>query len=103
MPAPAHCPVVYQLCPAAPEAHLFEVSCRVENPDPVGQVFTLPVWIPGSYMIREFAKNIAEAIAAAPLCEQRSSAEVGSVGGASSPTASAPTPTPTPHHSGEHR
>ena len=60
MTAPAHCPVVYQLCPAAPEAHLFEVSCRVETPDPAGQVFTLPVWIPGSYMIREFARHIVD-------------------------------------------
>ncbi|WP_303786467.1 M61 family metallopeptidase [Azovibrio restrictus] len=60
MPAPAHSPVVYQLCPAAPEAHLFEVSCRVETPDPAGQMFTLPVWIPGSYMIREFARHIVD-------------------------------------------
>ncbi len=28
------------------------------EPDPAGQVFSLPAWIPGSYMIREFARNI---------------------------------------------
>ncbi|HED16117.1 MAG TPA: M61 family peptidase [Gammaproteobacteria bacterium] len=41
-----------------PEAHLFEVILRVSRPDPQGQVFSLPAWIPGSYMIRDFAKNI---------------------------------------------
>ncbi|MGB4674364.1 MAG: PDZ domain-containing protein [Azovibrio sp.] len=50
--------VAYELCPAFPEAHLFELSCRVETPDPAGQVFTLPAWIPGSYLIRDFARHI---------------------------------------------
>jgi predicted metalloprotease with PDZ domain len=30
----------------------------VVDPDPAGQRFMLPVWIPGSYMVREFARNI---------------------------------------------
>ncbi|HEU4853311.1 MAG TPA: M61 family metallopeptidase [Telluria sp.] len=38
--------------------HLFEVTLRVDAPDPEGQVLALPAWIPGSYMIREFARNI---------------------------------------------
>jgi predicted metalloprotease with PDZ domain len=38
--------------------HIFDVSLRIENPDENGQVLTLPAWIPGSYMIRDFAKNI---------------------------------------------
>jgi len=40
------------------EAHLFEVVLRVSQPDPQGQLFSLPAWIPGSYMIRDFARNI---------------------------------------------
>lgn len=48
----------YTIIPQHPEAHLFRVSCTVERPDPRGQVFRLPAWIPGSYMIREFARNI---------------------------------------------
>lgn len=48
----------YTIVPKHPEAHLFEVSCTVADPDPAGQRFSLPVWIPGSYMIREFARNI---------------------------------------------
>lgn len=51
-------PVAYTIRPHAPEAHLFEVSCCVAAPNPAGQIFTLPAWIPGSYMIREFSRNI---------------------------------------------
>ncbi len=48
----------YAIRPADPAGHLFHVVCRVERPDPQGQLFMLPAWIPGSYMIREFARNI---------------------------------------------
>ncbi len=51
-------PIRYTLTPHHPEAHLFRVACTVPDPDPQGQVFSLPAWIPGSYMIREFARNI---------------------------------------------
>ncbi|MFN0041075.1 MAG: M61 family metallopeptidase [Burkholderiales bacterium] len=48
----------YSIVPSRPEAHLFEVRCTVADPDPAGQVFSLPAWIPGSYLIREFSKNV---------------------------------------------
>lgn len=51
-------PIRYRIVPKHPEAHLFEVSCSVADPDPTGQRFALPAWIPGSYMIREFAKHV---------------------------------------------
>jgi predicted metalloprotease with PDZ domain len=51
-------PVRYRIVPKDPDAHLFEVSCRVADPDPQGQRFALPAWIPGSYMIREFARHV---------------------------------------------
>jgi predicted metalloprotease with PDZ domain len=51
-------PVLYALCPADPHGHVYSVMLYLEAPDPAGQVFSLPAWIPGSYMIREFAKNI---------------------------------------------
>ena len=38
-------------------AHLFQISLHIENPQ-AGQVVSLPVWIPGSYLVREFAKNL---------------------------------------------
>ncbi|MBV8648078.1 PDZ domain-containing protein [Paludibacterium sp.] len=51
-------PVLYRIRPASPEAHLFEVSLTVSQPAKKGQLFHLPAWIPGSYMIREFARHI---------------------------------------------
>ncbi|MGQ5525127.1 M61 family metallopeptidase [Chitinimonas sp. PSY-7] len=48
----------YRISAASPEAHLFEVRLNIAQPDPAGQVLSLPVWIPGSYLIREFAKHI---------------------------------------------
>lgn len=48
----------YTLTPGDPAGHLFTVECRVDMPDPTGQRFTLPAWIPGSYLIRDFARHI---------------------------------------------
>lgn len=48
----------YTIHPADPHAHLFEVSMRIEHPDPAGQRVALAAWIPGSYMIREFSRHI---------------------------------------------
>ena len=62
MPAPA---TAYTIKPAQPEAHLFQVTCTVAQPDPAGQVFSMPAWIPGSYMIRDFAKNVVSLRASA--------------------------------------
>ncbi|MCC6608591.1 MAG: M61 family metallopeptidase [Burkholderiales bacterium] len=50
--------VRYRIFPRSPEAHLFEVSVTVDAPDPAGQRFVLPAWIPGSYMVREFARHV---------------------------------------------
>lgn len=50
--------VRYRLCPLDPQAHLFEVSLTIRQPAAAGQVLRLPAWIPGSYMIREFARHI---------------------------------------------
>jgi predicted metalloprotease with PDZ domain len=58
-------PTHYAIRPADPAAHLFHVTCRVDQPDPAGQLFMLPAWIPGSYMIREFARNIVRITALA--------------------------------------
>ncbi|MDL2285071.1 peptidase M61, partial [Oxalobacter sp. OttesenSCG-928-P03] len=52
--------IYYTITPNDPAAHLFKVTVTVPSPDPAGQLFALPAWIPGSYMIREFARNIVE-------------------------------------------
>lgn len=41
-----------------PHAHIFKVILKIESPNKKGQILSLPAWIPGSYMIRDFAKNI---------------------------------------------
>ena len=57
MPA-ARPPLRYRIRASHPEAHLYEVELTVPAPDPEGQRFSLPAWIPGSYLIREFARNV---------------------------------------------
>jgi predicted metalloprotease with PDZ domain len=53
-------PVRYTITSHDPAAHLFDVTLTVAVPDEGGQVLSLPAWIPGSYMIREFARNIVQ-------------------------------------------
>jgi predicted metalloprotease with PDZ domain len=48
----------YQVSLLSTTGHLFNVCLSIENPHENGQILTLPAWIPGSYMIRDFAKNI---------------------------------------------
>jgi len=51
-------PIRYRIVPRDPEAHLFEIRCTVAAPDAAGQRFALPAWIPGSYLIRDFARHV---------------------------------------------
>ena len=51
----------YSIHPKDPGAHLFEVRLTVAEPIDSGQVFAMPAWIPGSYMIRDYAKNVITA------------------------------------------
>ena len=39
-------------------AHLFNVTCQINGGGPKKIIISLPAWIPGSYLIRDFAKNI---------------------------------------------
>ncbi|MFO1200732.1 MAG: PDZ domain-containing protein [Burkholderiaceae bacterium] len=56
--ADAGAPLAYRIRPVDPAAHLFEVTLDVERPDPQGQRFALPAWIPGSYLVRDFARHV---------------------------------------------
>jgi predicted metalloprotease with PDZ domain len=55
--APHLAPVHYCIEPKDLHAHLFSVTLTVERPGKE-QEFALPVWIPGSYLVREFSKNL---------------------------------------------
>ncbi|MEM7292653.1 MAG: peptidase M61 [Pseudomonadota bacterium] len=48
----------YTIVAHNPSAHLFQVTCTVTDWQADEIVFRLPNWIPGSYMIREFARHI---------------------------------------------
>ncbi|HSW11693.1 MAG TPA: PDZ domain-containing protein [Solimonas sp.] len=64
----------YRIQPDAPREHLFTVQCALDQPDPQGQVFRLPSWIRGSYLVRDFAKHVQELRASAggePLAIER--------------------------------
>ena len=50
----------YTINPRDLAGHLFEVTLTVDLPAAEGQEFALPAWIPGSYMIREFSRNIVQ-------------------------------------------
>ncbi len=50
----------YQIGSALPAGHYFDVSIHIDRPDPTGQTLRLPNWIPGSYMIRDFARNLLD-------------------------------------------
>lgn len=60
--------VHYSIFPVNPAAHLFEVVMWVGNPDPAGQRLWMPVWIPGSYLVREFARHVDQV--SAWVCER---------------------------------
>ena len=52
--------VRYSIIPKDLAGHLFQVTMVVDHPDPEGQILSLPAWIPGSYMIREFSRHIVQ-------------------------------------------
>jgi len=49
--------VHYRLQPADLHAHLFRITLTIAQPQ-AGQRVSLPVWIPGSYLVREFSKSL---------------------------------------------
>ena len=55
--SPAPSPLHYRIEPANLHAHLFRITLTIPRPA-AGQEVALPVWIPGSYLVREFAKNL---------------------------------------------
>ena len=50
--------IVYTIAALDLAGHMFRVTLTVKQPAAIGQVLSQPAWIPGSYMIREFSRNI---------------------------------------------
>jgi len=51
-------PVLYRVDPYDPVGHRLRVVMTIADPDPAGQTLALPAWIPGSYLIRDFARQV---------------------------------------------
>ena len=49
--------VRYRVRCADLHAHLYDITLELDAPQALQHV-SLPVWIPGSYLVREFAKNL---------------------------------------------
>lgn len=56
-PAPSGRTIRYKLSFEDPFGHYLRVKLELEDVV-AGQQFSLPVWIPGSYMVRDFAKHV---------------------------------------------
>ena len=50
--------IQYTVWPADLHGHRYQVKLHIAEPDPEGQVLQMPAWIPGSYLIRDFSKQI---------------------------------------------
>ena len=70
MPAffrPGLCPrdpalIRYRVRLADLDRHWFEIECRIDEPAEE-QRFSLPAWIPGSYLLRDFARHVVQVAA----------------------------------------
>ena len=59
--------ISYSLSMSEPWTHYFEVTMTLENIDKINELknvefvdFKMPVWTPGSYLVREYAKNVED-------------------------------------------
>jgi predicted metalloprotease with PDZ domain len=50
--------IQYTVWPADLHGHHFRIKLYIAHPDPNGQILQMPAWIPGSYLIRDFSKQI---------------------------------------------
>lgn len=56
--------IVYTIKPFDLAAHLFAVEITIPKPQKHGQIISLPTWIPGSYLVRDFSRHIQQLNAA---------------------------------------
>lgn len=52
--------LTYQVAMSQPTSHLFEVTLQIENWQAEYLDLKMPVWTPGSYLIREYARNLQD-------------------------------------------
>ncbi|HEY6804901.1 MAG TPA: PDZ domain-containing protein [Pyrinomonadaceae bacterium] len=54
--------IAFSIGMSRPHTHLFEVEIRVKRPanGPAQETLIMPVWTPGSYLVREFERNVQD-------------------------------------------
>lgn len=50
--------LTYSVTPHDPTGHRLKINLHLNTPNPDGQEFFMPAWIPGSYLIRDFARQV---------------------------------------------
>ncbi len=58
--SPAQVKIEYQVAMPQPQNHLFEVTLQLSNYSSPLLDLKLPVWTPGSYLVREYAKHLQD-------------------------------------------
>lgn len=53
----------YRVAMSQPQSHLFEVTLRVKNWQSESLSLKMPVWTPGSYLVREYARHVQDLVA----------------------------------------
>ncbi|WP_341667911.1 M61 family metallopeptidase [Alcaligenes sp. SDU_A2] len=53
-------PVLYRAVPQDLAGHRLTVQIQITHPHTDGQILSLPAWIPGSYLIRDFSRQIED-------------------------------------------
>src|SRR5690625_911747 len=50
--------LTYSVTPYDPAGHRLKITLQLGHPDPEGQEFFMPAWIPGSYLVRDFSRQV---------------------------------------------
>lgn len=74
MPSTQSPAIQYTVWPDDLHGHRFRVRLYIQAPNPHGQVLHMPAWIPGSYFIRDFSKQI-ETITAYSIPKEKNGAK----------------------------
>ena len=53
----------YQVAMSRPASHLFEITLQVNNWQSAALDLKMPVWTPGSYLVREYAQHVQDLVA----------------------------------------
>jgi predicted metalloprotease with PDZ domain len=62
--------ISYQVAMSQPTSHLFEVSLQVGNWQKSVLDLKMPVWTPGSYLVREYARHVQDFVAESSASKQ---------------------------------